>query len=123
MTNILSKQEKILLAGSFLAAAFLLLCSLGDGGIPAAQEGRTAIIVKNMIRSGNWMDMQVPGGILYEKPVGHYWLCLPFAAVLHADRVDLTTCATEWAVRLPSALSALLALLGAMLLEIGRAHV
>ncbi|MBO4490703.1 MAG: glycosyltransferase family 39 protein [Lentisphaeria bacterium] len=118
MTNVLSKQEKILLAGSFLAAAFLLLCSLGDGGIPAAQEGRTAIIVKNMIRSGNWMDMQVPGGILYEKPVGHYWLCLPFAAALHADRVDLTTCATEWAVRLPSALSALLALLGAMLLAL-----
>ena len=71
-----------------------------------------------MIRTGNWMDMQVPGGILYEKPVGHYWLCLPFAAALHADRVDLTTCATEWAVRLPSAISALLALLGAMLLAL-----
>ena len=114
----ISKQDRFLLAGAFLAAAFLLFLSLGGGGIPAAQEGRTAIIVKNMIDSGNWMDMQVPGGIPYEKPVGHYWLCLPFAAALHAERVDLSTCATEWAVRLPSAISALLALAAAMLLAL-----
>ena len=118
MMPIISKQDRLLLVGSLLAAAILLFTALGGGGIPAAQEGRTAIIVKNMLDTGNWLDMQVPGGIPYEKPVGHYWLCLPFAAALHADRVDLSGCASEWAVRLPSAVSAMLALVAAMLLAL-----
>ena len=118
MTQNISKKDRFLLAGALLAAAVLLFTALGSGGIPAAQEGRTAIIVKNMLGTGNWLDMQVQGGVPYEKPVGHYWMCLPFAAAFHAGRVDLSGCATEWAIRLPSAISAMLALVAAMLLAL-----
>ena len=111
-----SRKDRILLLCAAVFAAVLFLAGLGGGGIPAAQEGRTAIIVKNMIVSGNYMDMNVKDGILYEKPIGHYWLCVPFAAAFRAQDVDLDTRASEWAFRLPSALSAFAAIAAAMLL-------
>lgn len=102
---------------AFLFAAGLFFINLGSGGIYAAQEGRTAIITRNMLLSGNWVDMQCDGGIPYEKPVGHYWFCLPFAALLGMAG-EPAEVPSEWAVRLPSALSAIAACLAAACLAL-----
>lgn len=108
--------DRMLIVLSFVCAAVILFTNLGGGGIPAAQEGRTAIIVRNMLLSGNWMDMNVPHGIPYEKPVGHYWLCLPTAALFGVGAAEPGDAPAEWGVRLPSAISAMLALAAAALL-------
>ena len=103
------------LAAAWVFAAIILCFNLGSDGMYAPQEGRTAIIVKNMLRSGNYMDMQVDGAVPYEKPVGHYWLCLPTAKLFGLD-ADPMCVSPEWALRLPSFLSAIVALLAASLL-------
>lgn len=92
---------------AMLFAAAIMFLNLGSEGIYAAQEGRTAIITCNMLRSGNFMDMVVEHGIPYEKPVGHYWLCLLPAKLCGIDGDPLRS-AAEWGLRLPSALAAML---------------
>lgn len=109
----IQKNRWLLLAFAFICLT--LFINLGSGGIYAAQEGRTALIVRNMLCSGNFLDMQLAYGIPYEKPIGHYWFCLPCAYFFHLAGEPLLTPA-EWAVRLPSALSALAAIIFAALL-------
>ena len=102
---------------AFAAVALLLLISLGADGLPAAQEGRTALIVRKMLTTGNPLDMDIPLTILYEKPIGHYWLCLPFAWLFGIGAAEPANSAfVEWGVRLPSAISALAALVAVLLL-------
>ena len=96
-------------------AAVAIFANLGSEGIYAAQEGRTAIILRNMIRTGNFLEMQVKDGVPYEKPIGHYWLCLP-TAYLAGVGGDAMQSRVEWAIRIPSALCALLTVLLAGLL-------
>ncbi len=108
-------NPRLWLAGGFLFALLIFFVNLGDGGIYAAQEGRTAIITRNMLLSGNWLDMQIPHAIAYEKPIGHYWLCAPFAYCFGLTG-EPGLVPSEWAVRLPSALSGLLAVIAAALL-------
>ncbi|MDD4818340.1 MAG: glycosyltransferase family 39 protein [Victivallaceae bacterium] len=100
---------------AWVFAVIILGFNLGSEGMYAPQEGRTAIIVKNMLRSGNYMDMTVEGMVPYEKPVGHYWLCLPTAGLFGLD-ADPMTVSPEWALRIPSFLSAIIALLAASIL-------
>ncbi len=104
-----------------LTGLFVLIMffgALGENGIYAAQEGRTAIIVRNMLRTGNYLDMQIPGGVLYEKPILHYWIVAAPGALLGLAG-DPYLAHSEWAVRLPSAVAALLALWAAFLLARG----
>ncbi len=117
MKSILQRMDspKVWYFSALLFSILIFFTVLGSDGIYAAQEGRTAIITRNMILSGNWLDMTIPFGIPYEKPIGHYWLCAPFAALLGLSGNPCQVPA-EWAVRLPSALSALLAVIAAALL-------
>ena len=96
-------------------AAVAVFTNLGSEGIYAAQEGRTAIILRNMLRTGNCLEMTVKDGVPYEKPIGHYWLCLPSAyfAKLGGDAMQSQV---EWGIRIPSALCSLLTVLLAGLL-------
>ena len=111
------KSDKGVLCLAFLFAVPLFFLSLGADGIPAAQEGRTAIIVRNMLLTGNWCDMNIAHAVLYEKPIGHYWMCLPFAwlfGITAPEPGDLNY--IEWGVRLPSAISAVLGLIAVAVL-------
>ena len=98
--------ERLWFAAAMVFAAVAVFANLGSEGIYAAQEGRTAIILRNMFRTGDFLEMQVPYGVPYEKPIGHYWLCLP-SAYLTRIAGDAMASAVEWGIRLPSALSAL----------------
>ena len=109
------RTERGWLTAGFVFAAVIFLVNLGSDGIYAAQEGRTAMIVRNMVRSGNYMEMRFEHAIPYEKPIGHYWLCLP-AALAGGLGGDPLKVPAEWILRLPSALCALAAVLAAALL-------
>ena len=95
-----------------LFAVVIIFTGISRDGIYAAQEGRTALIVRKMLQSGNYLDMQVDFGVPFEKPIGHYWCCLPFGAWFGLDGDPLTVRA-ELALRLPSALAALVMLAAA----------
>ena len=107
--------DKIWFWTALVFAAVAVFTNLGTEGIYAAQEGRTAIILRNMIRTGNYLEMQVKDGVPYEKPIGHYWLCLP-TAYLGGVGGDAMQSRVELAIRIPSAFCALLTVLLAGLL-------
>ena len=100
------KTEQWWFIAAMAFAAVAGFANLGSDGIYAAQEGRTAIILRNMLRTGDFLEMQVPYGVPYEKPIGHYWLCLPSAYFSRLSG-DALASAAEWGIRIPSALSAL----------------
>ena len=95
---------------ALIFAAVAVFANLGSEGIYAAQEGRTAIILRNMFRTGDYLEMVVKDGVPYEKPIGHYWLCLPsaYCAKLGGDAMRSRV---EWGIRLPSALCSLFTVL------------
>ena len=107
--------EKICFWAALVFAAVAVFANLGSEGIYAAQEGRTAIILRNMLRTGNCLEMVVKEGVPYEKPIGHYWLCLP-TAYLCGLGGDAMKSSVEWGIRIPSALCSLLTVLLAGLL-------
>lgn len=59
----------------FLFSSIVFFSGAGNQGIPKDQEGRAAIISKNILESGNWLDINAPGEIVSEKPIMSYWLC------------------------------------------------
>ncbi len=97
------------LLGAIVFALSLSIVGLNNEGLYAAQEGRTAMIVRNMLNSGDWLTMRFDHAIPYEKPIGHYWLCLPPGWWFGLSGNPLEVSA-ELALRLPSALSSLLVL-------------
>lgn len=111
----LRNKENLWFWAALCFAAVAVFANLGSEGIYAAQEGRTALILRNMFRTGDYLEMRVDYGVPYEKPIGHYWLCLPSAyfAGLAGDALES---AVEWGIRLPSALCSLLTVLLAGLL-------
>src|SRR6195952_5707787 len=65
----------------FRAVAFLLLCGLmiflpGFFNIPAIDrdEARFAQATKQMVESGDFVDIRFQDDVRYKKPVGIYWL-------------------------------------------------
>ena len=66
-------------------------------------EGRYAEIPREMVVSGNWLEMRMMGFRYYEKPILSYWLTAPALALFGPH---------DWAARLPL----LLPLLGALAL-------
>ena len=81
----------------FIGIAFFI--NLGADGLFSAQEGRAAVLTRNMIRSGNWLLLEFPGAPENEKPVLSYWLY-----AIAASGFGLN----EFALRLPGVLAGLL---------------
>ena len=109
------KSDNIWFWAALCFAAVAVFANLGSDGIYAAQEGRTALILRNMFRTGDFLEMRVDYGVPYEKPIGHYWLCLP-SAYFARIAGDAMQSAVEWGIRLPSALCSLFTVLLAGLL-------
>lgn len=58
-----------------LFAIIIFFSGATNEGIPKDQEGRAAIITKNILISNDWFNINAPGEIESEKPIMSYWLC------------------------------------------------
>ena len=134
------------------AVAFLVLCGLllflpGFFNIPPVDrdEARFAQATKQMVETGDFVDIRFQGDVRYKKPVGIYWLqaaAVETASALGLPRAELRI----WVYRIPSLIGAIGAVLltywtalafvtrrgavlaalimcSSVLLKIGRAHV
>lgn len=81
-----------------LAAYFIILFYRGFND---PDEGRYSEIPREMVASGNWMEMRMLGFRYYEKPPLAYWLVAPAIKVFGPH---------DWAVRIPLLFSGLLGL-------------
>ena len=96
-----------------LAAAFLLALSLaislpGLVSLPVTDrdEARFAQATKQMLETGDFIDIRFQEDARYKKPIGIYWLqSLSVAALSRGDLTEI------WAYRVPSLLAAIAAVL------------
>lgn len=79
-------------------AALLFATGLGGRDLWAPDEPRTGVVVRDTLETGSWSVLHENGSVWTEKPPLYYWLAA--IASLPAGRV------TEWALRLPSSLAA-----------------
>lgn len=91
-------RADILLA---LVAVLLLFWTLGERGLWTA-EGRWAEVTREMFLTGDFFHPTINGEPYFDKPLLTYWLIALISTL--TGRLD------EWTVRLPSAISGLLAL-------------
>jgi len=88
----LSGFALLLIAGAFLIVLFYR-------GFNDPDEGRYSEVPREMVASGNWLEMRMLGYRYYEKPPLTYWLVAPAIEAFGAK---------DWAVRVPLLLSGLL---------------
>ncbi|MEO8604919.1 MAG: glycosyltransferase family 39 protein [bacterium] len=87
-----------------LAGAALVFYRLGAAAVCERNEAMEGLFVRRMIEAGEWLFPQVSGqGAMFKPPLFH-WTAVGLAAVLGLRR------ASEFAVRLPSAIYGLAAL-------------
>ncbi|WP_092517192.1 glycosyltransferase family 39 protein [Afipia sp. GAS231] len=101
----------------FRAIVFLLLCGLviflpGFFNIPAIDrdEARFAQATKQMVETGDFVDIRFQDDVRYKKPVGIYWLqsaAVETASALGLPRAQLRI----WIYRIPSLIGAIGAVL------------
>src|SRR5437868_3110421 len=105
-------------AGShFRAVAFLILCALvlflpGFFNIPPIDrdEARFAQATKQMVETGDFVDIRFQDDVRYKKPVGIYWL--QSAVVQTASKLGLQRAQIRiWLYRVPSLIGAIGAVL------------
>jgi 4-amino-4-deoxy-L-arabinose transferase-like glycosyltransferase len=104
-------------ASHLRATAFLLLCGLllflpGYFNIPAIDrdEARFAQATKQMVETGDFVDIRFQDDVRYKKPVGIYWLqsaAVETASALGLPRAQLRI----WVYRIPSLVGAIGAVL------------
>jgi 4-amino-4-deoxy-L-arabinose transferase-like glycosyltransferase len=104
-------------ASHFRAMVFLTLCGLvfflpGFFNIPAIDrdEARFAQATKQMVETGDFVDIRFQDDVRYKKPVGIYWLqaaVVETASTLGLQRAQLRI----WLYRVPSLLGAIGAVL------------
>jgi len=100
-------------ASHLRAATFLLICGLllflpGFFGIPPVDrdEPRFAQATKQMVESGDFVDIRFQDDVRYKKPVGIYWM--QAAAVEAASALGLPRAQVRiWLYRVPSLIGAL----------------
>ncbi len=80
----------------FVLALAMFSWRLGEGPIYRTMEGREALVVQEMVRSGNWILPLRNGDTIPSKPPLFHWL----GALASLTGTEVS----EWAVRLPSAL-------------------
>ena len=92
----------------FLVLFSLLLYLPGLVSLPPTDrdESRFAQASKQMIESGNYVDIRFQDEPRYKKPIGIYWLQAAAARIINAPGA-----AVIWPYRLPSLLGALIAVL------------
>jgi len=101
----------------FRAVVFLVLCCIvlfvpGFVTIPAIDrdEARFAQATKQMVESGDFVDIRFQDDVRYKKPVGVYWL--QAAAVETASKLGLPRAQLRiWLYRVPSLIGAIGAVL------------
>src|ERR1700754_2217906 len=101
----------------FRAVVFLILCGLviflpGFFNIPAIDrdEARFAQATKQMVESGDFVDIRFQDDVRYKKPVGIYWL--QAASVEAASALGLPRAQVRiWLYRVPSLIGAIGAVL------------
>jgi 4-amino-4-deoxy-L-arabinose transferase-like glycosyltransferase len=91
-------RADILLA---LVAVLLLFWALGEKGLWTA-EGRWAEVTREMFLTGDFFHPTINGEPYFDKPLLTYWIIALISTI--TGRLD------EWTVRLPSAISGLMAL-------------
>ena len=104
-------------ANHFRAVVFLVLCGIvlflpGFFNIPAIDrdEARFAQATKQMVESGDFVDIRFQDDVRYKKPVGIYWLqaaVVETASSLGLPRAQLRI----WLYRIPSLIGAIGAVL------------
>lgn len=85
-----------MLLGLFAAVIFSI--NVWSDGIYSAQEGRAAIIARQMIEGGNWLNHNIKGAHNTEKPIMCYWFYAMAGSIFGVN---------EFSVRLPSILAGL----------------
>ncbi|MDD4181098.1 MAG: glycosyltransferase family 39 protein [Victivallaceae bacterium] len=84
-----------------LYSGIIFFINIHSGGIYSAQEGRAAIVARNMIESGDYSKIVIKGEPENEKPIFTYWLYALSGKVFGVN---------EFSVRLPSVLAALISI-------------
>lgn len=90
---------------SLLVAVVLAIClfsGLSAAGLIGPDEPRYAWIAQHMAATGDWLTPRLYGRPWFEKPILYYWAAAAAFKFVHSS---------EWAARLPSAFSALVAAL------------
>ncbi|MFH1970540.1 MAG: glycosyltransferase family 39 protein [Verrucomicrobiota bacterium] len=95
----MSNLQKKLFGLSLLVIVCAFLIVLFYRGFNDPSEGRYAEVPREMVASGNWLEMRMLGYRYYEKPPLTYWLVAPAIKVFGAR---------DWAVRVPLLASGLL---------------
>src|SRR3954451_19921613 len=107
----------VVTASNARAIAFLVLCGLlfflpGFFNIPPVDrdETRFAQATKQMVETGDYVDIRFQDDVRYKKPVGIYWL--QSAAVQAATKLGLQRAQVRiWIYRIPSLIGAIGAVL------------
>ena len=84
----------------FLLVFFLLFFALGQRALNGSED-RWAEIARNMLLHGDWWHPIINGEVYFDKPLLSYWLIV---------LCSLGGQLSEWTIRLPGALAALLSL-------------
>src|SRR6185312_1929928 len=117
--NLVNPGDRLVRALDFVtgsharAVAFLLLCGLlfflpGFFHIPPVDrdEARFAQATKQMVESGDYVDIRFQQDVRYKKPVGIYWM--QAAAVKTASALGLPHAELRiWVYRIPSLIGAI----------------
>lgn len=104
MNSIESVNYKRLLLITLLLGLVVFYWKLGDIALMSFNEARRAIPIREMFASGDWLLPRLNGELYLTKPPLLYWLGALAAHVMGS--------ASEWAVRLPSAIAATLIVWG-----------
>ena len=97
----LNRSSPVTLATLFFALSFLVFSwRLGEGPIYRTMEGREALVMQEIARSGNWVLPLRNGETIPSKPPFLHWIGVLIAR--------LTGGVSEWSVRFPNAIFAAL---------------
>lgn len=95
----MTKTYQRLCATTFVLAILVLFWGLGSMQLMSLNEGRRALVIKEMFASGNWLLPTQNGELYLTKPPFLYWLSMVTSSCIGQ--------VTEWTVRLPSAIAGL----------------
>ena len=98
-----SKNYKGLLFATAALGLLIFFWGLGSQSLLSLNEGRRALVIKEMFSAGHWLVPTLNGELYLTKPPFFYWVALFFSSLIGSF--------SEWTVRLPSAVSALIVVL------------